>query len=247
MLNRVNDKWNRDNLVAHLEEFYTLYKNRPIKDNDGGMKSPHMFNAWYVVKKMQPEIIIESGVWKGLGTWFFRQASPSTKMVCFDPNPQYRQYTDPGATYITHDFLNTDWMAIPKKNTLVFFDDHQDFMPRLRKAKDVGFKYIMVEDNYPVDQGDCYSPKKILSGESYVLDSAGKRKWMVPSKWDKEYLTEALEVYQEMPPIFGSDITRWGTAAEWPLSLLPDSDSERYPELYFERLDYTWICYMELK
>ena len=51
----MTSKWNHEDIKLHLEEFYNVYSNRPIKDNSGGMKSPHMFPAWYVLKKIQPK------------------------------------------------------------------------------------------------------------------------------------------------------------------------------------------------
>jgi len=63
-----NTKWTREEILTELNEFKNLYENRPIIENEGGMKSPHMFPAWFVVKKLQPKWLIESGVWYGLGT-----------------------------------------------------------------------------------------------------------------------------------------------------------------------------------
>ena len=63
--------FSREEMIELIDEFHQLYQTRPIKDNNGGMKSGHMFPSWFVIKKLQPEYIIESGVWKGLGTWFF--------------------------------------------------------------------------------------------------------------------------------------------------------------------------------
>ena len=63
-------KWKSAEITELINEFSELYETRPIKDNSGGMKSPHMFPAWFVVKKLKPKVLIESGVWKGQGTWF---------------------------------------------------------------------------------------------------------------------------------------------------------------------------------
>lgn len=49
-----------------IPEFLTLYEKRPMKDNAGGMSSPHMFATWFMLKKLQPKYVIESGVWRGL-------------------------------------------------------------------------------------------------------------------------------------------------------------------------------------
>jgi hypothetical protein len=126
-MSKFSEKWSREDLKTAISEFSELYENRPIKDNNGGMKSGHMFPAWYVVKKLKPKYLIESGVWKGLGTWFFEQASPETKIISIDPAPHFRVYSSPNVTYQTLDFLKTDWSHIPKEEAMVFFDDHQYF------------------------------------------------------------------------------------------------------------------------
>ena len=245
------EKWSREDLLNSVDEFNKLYESRPIKDNNGGMKSAHMFSAWFVVKQMKPIYLIESGVWKGLGTWFFEKASPETKIISIDPQPGFRVYTSPISTYQTEDFLKTDWSHLPKEDTLIFFDDHQNFLERMKHANNIGFKKIMTEDNYPYQQGDCYTPKKILSNRKYVIDNAGHRVWYDKNDNDLKYFIENVSIYQEMPPLFKGTTTRWGD--NWdskyptPKELLTTNDIEKYPKFYEEKEDYTWICYIELK
>ena len=248
-----NKKWEREDILANLAEFKTLYKSKPISDNNGGMKSPHMFPAWYIVKKLKPKFLIESGVWKGLGTWFFENASPETKIISIDPEPRFRVYTSDSVEYMTEDFLTIDWTNIlDPSETLVFFDDHQNCLPRLKRCNELGFKKIIVEDNYPANQGDCYTPKKILSQKDYVIDAAGQVTHFTHNPQHFEVLSNMIDVYQEMPPIFKAISTRWGDA--WtdenyptPEPLLSDGHVLQYKEFSLERLDYTWICYIELK
>lgn len=245
------EKWTREDLLNSLAEFSVLYSNRPIKDNNGGMKSPHMFPAWFIVKKLKPKILIESGVWKGLGTWFFEQASPTTQIISIDPEPRFRIYTSQNATYYTEDFLNIDWSWITSPDdVLVFFDDHQDCLPRIKKCRELNFNKIIVEDNYPPQQGDCYTPKKILSDQNYVINQAGNKFYYQKNDSNLKYLKYVLSLYQEMPPIFKSKFTRWGDAWDdnypTPEPLMLDFAASLYPEFYSEKLDYTWICYMEL-
>ena len=248
-----NNKWKTKDLFNHLDEFKELYNNRPIPENDGGMKSGHMFPAWYIVKKLKPKFLIESGVWKGLGTWFFHMASPDTKIFSIEPEPRYIVLRGDDVDYQTEDFLDIDWTSkLDPSETLVFFDDHQNCLPRIKKCEELGFKKIIVEDNYPVNQGDCYTPKKILSKRDYIIDEAGNRTSHKCKPEDYRYLIKALDLYQEMPPIFKSPTTRWGD--EWsgqdyitPEPLLTEFNILEYQTFFAEKLDYTWICYMELK
>tara|TARA_R110000824_G_scaffold27124_4_gene92533 strand:+ start:7117 stop:7866 length:750 start_codon:yes stop_codon:yes gene_type:complete len=248
---KIANKWSRKELLNSLDEFKKLYEDRPIKDNSGGMTSSHMLASWFIVKTMKPKYIIESGVWKGLGTWLFEKASPDTKIISIDPAPHFRVYTSPNATYQTEDFLDTDWSHLPKDDTLLFFDDHQNFLTRLKRAHELGFKHVIDEDNYPKQQGDCYSPKKILANERWVIDLAGSRTWYDKVDEDNEYFKNNVSVYQEMPPIFKGEVTRWGDLWDddypTPEPLLKLEDSIKYSTFFGEKFDYTWICYLELK
>tara|TARA_R110000824_G_scaffold329779_2_gene516501 strand:- start:2011 stop:2763 length:753 start_codon:yes stop_codon:yes gene_type:complete len=245
------EKWKREDLLEEIDEFNDLYAQRPIKDNNGGMKSPHMFPAWFIVKHLKPKYLIESGVWKGLGTWFFEKASPNTQIISIDPNPKVRVYNSPEVTHQTKDFLQSDWSHLPKDDTFLFFDDHQNFLERMKHAHSLGFKKMITEDNYPHQQGDCYTPKKILANRDYIIDQAGRRVLHPKNEEDLEYFKNHVSYYQEMPPLFKSEFTRWGD--KWdsnyptPEPLLDEECKMKYELFHQERKDYTWICYIELK
>lgn len=241
--------FSREEMIELIDEFHQLYQTRPIKDNNGGMKSGHMFPAWFVIKQLQPNYIIESGVWKGLGTWFFEKASPNSKIISIDPNPNFRVYTSSNVDYRTVDFTEQDWNDVDKENTLVFLDDHQNSLQRIKFAKQKGFKKIMIEDNYPYNQGDCYTPKKIISQKKYVIDLAGNRTWYESVPEDYNYFVKNVIKYQEFPPLFKDTLTRWGD--EWSDENYPTNkelltDDIKYHDFFEERKDFTWICYLEL-
>ena len=253
-------KFSTNEIEAGLEEFYKLYNSRPIKDNQGGMKSPHLFNTWLLVKKINPKLIIESGVWKGLGTWILEKAAPDAKILSFDVTYNHLEYSSEKVQYFQQDITTINWNklleekypSIKKEEILIFLDDHQNFLNRIEFVKSIGLTHVLYEDNYPVLQGDTHSPKKILSMEDYVMDKAGDRTTHQFSFFDYERLTEVIEIYQEMPPIFKTDKTRWGD--DWneqkyptkkPYLILEESD--RYPLYLEEASSYTWICYMGVK
>ena len=244
--------WKIEDMRSHMDQFYSLYcGDTPVQNNDGGMKFPHMFLAWYLTKKIQPKFLIESGVWKGLGTWFLEQASPDTKIISIDPFPINRIYTSNKVQYLTEDFATIDFakLGVDVDNTLVFVDDHQNALDRLVQAKSKGFKRMIFEDNYPADQGDCYSIKKILSGKLFCMDMGGRVSHHHPNPQDKVFVENTLSVYQEMPPIHKTKYTRWKTIwdnYETPDSILTEAELLKYPKIQSELQDYTWLCYIEL-
>jgi hypothetical protein len=224
----------RTEILAALKEFTTLYEQRPIKDNSGGMKSPHMFLTWFVLRTLKPAAIIESGVWKGQGTWFMQQACPTAKLYCIEPNGKGIEWRALCAAYFKQDFSEFDWSRVDKENTVLFFDDHQDGIKRVRQACKLGFKHLLFEDNYPIGQGDCYSLK-----QAFAEDGA-----------DAAYLRDVLEVYEELPPVFRTYQTRWKTAWDeipTPEPLLTNVE-QPYQRLFLdEATSYTWLCYARIK
>ncbi|ELR71260.1 hypothetical protein C900_02875 [Fulvivirga imtechensis AK7] len=172
-----------------------------------------------------------------MGTWLFRKAAPQAKLICLDPNPHFRYHTDQDAEYSEKDFFEYDWSDIPKDNTVLFFDDHQNALERLKFASGKGFKHLIFEDNYPSTVGDCYSIKKALAGTGFSPAKAGilpkntlKRRIkkllglktfeflrfvnhpseIPPNEEDRKWMEDKADIYFEFPPVYKMEKTRWG-------------------------------------
>jgi len=85
-------------------EFLDIYEKRPISNNLWGMRSHGMFFLWYLLKQIQPDLVIESGVYRGQSTWMIGQAAPDAKIIAIDPDLTKRIYVSKNATYRTGDF-----------------------------------------------------------------------------------------------------------------------------------------------
>ena len=231
-----------------LKEFKTIYNNRPIKNNDGGMLSTHMFYVWLTAKAVKPKLIVDSGTYKGQSAWLLKQACPNSKIISFDPSKDSREVSCEGVDYISSDFSEYDWSELPDEN-LILFDDHQNAYTRLQQCKWFGFKNIIFEDNYPITQGDCYSLKKIISGSGFrpelfiqgsklqkylklIINTLYKKitrspEQMVqfqsiavkPNEHDKFFLDKNLDIYFEFPPLYQPPTTRWGDS--WTEEIYP--------------------------
>ncbi len=223
-----------------LPEFIEIYSDRPIHDNSGGMDFNHSFATYCIAKKVSPQFIVESGVWKGHSTWLFEQACPLADIICIDPRPDFRQYTSNQASYRTEDFGMIDWSFVEPDQTLCFFDDHQNAYQRLMQLKWWGFSRAIFEDNFPCGEGDSYSLRHVFAGFGHprqqmsaayqptdqenrlraaradqVLHSIHDRQSIVrrPNKVDAAALEKNLEIYQEIRPVHRYDTNNWG--GEW--------------------------------
>ena len=248
-------------MLASLEDFTALYARRPIQDNEGGMSSAHLFTFWSILRVLKPRAVIESGVWRGLGTWLIEQACPDAAIFCIDLDWSNLVYRSGRATYLDRDIALCDWSGVPKRDTVVFFDDHVDAIKRCRDSVNLGFRHLVFEDNYPPGRGDCYSLQQVFAHAGHRRESRGWRAMLgrmlgrqhdqaiEPNANDDAYVRSVAETYEVMPPIFKLAQTRWGDA--WnqptPAPLLTTVD-EPWQQVLFDEADaYTWLCYLRLR
>lgn len=260
--------WNDDEIRASIPQFLDLYSKRPIKDNQGGMKSPHMFATWFLLKKLKPKNVIESGVWKGQGTWLIEKTLPDSNIISIDISLGTREYVSPKVKYFEKDFSVLNWENFKdKEDTVLFFDDHQNAFERLSQGKEFGFKNFIFEDNYPAKQGDCYSLKKAFQHagftpdpqvkkglKNYLLQKLKPKKSNIiePNSLDADHLKNVLDIYYEFPPVIKTEYTRWKD--EWddanyptPKPLFSKTSLEYLKLFHQEAVYYTWICFAKLK
>ena len=160
--------YGREELIDNFKKFLEIYEKRPFKSNIGGMRLAHCFALYFFLKKVNPPLIVESGVLRGQGTWLIENTCPNSEIICIDIYPHKKIYTSKNAKYYSKDFKYLDWTNIPE-NSLAFFDDHQNAVDRLIYAKWCGFKHLIFEDNFPGSQDcDFYSLKRAFSNSGFT-------------------------------------------------------------------------------
>ena len=66
--------WSYEEILKEIKIFCSLYDKRPIKNNIGGMMFNHAFALYFILKKTKPDLVIESGVFKGQSTWLIEKS-----------------------------------------------------------------------------------------------------------------------------------------------------------------------------
>jgi hypothetical protein len=252
--------WTNIGAVEQLKEFAEIYANRPIKDNYGGMFSPHLFAMYHTIKSLKPKVVIESGVFQGQGTYFIEKASPEAELFCVDIDMSKIKYRSNRARYFLGDITKHDWRGVSKSEAFVFLDDHVNAFKRTLQLQKLGFEHLMFEDNYV---SDCYTLKLAFANQGYDAPLTnwrylinlflGRRQdWGTrANENDAKTLEAMVEIYHEFPPIFQTEQTRWGTAWDnslpTPEPLLKSVDHD-YQQIFLDEAKwYTWICYVKLK
>ncbi|XP_038718156.1 uncharacterized protein LOC120011161 [Tripterygium wilfordii] len=171
-------EWTSKDLQKGLQEFVPIYEMRPIKNNLYGMGFDHSFGLWFIARWLKPDLMIESGAFKGHSTWVLRQAMPETQIISLSPRHPEKYlkkgpaYVDGNCTYFAgkdfNDFESVDWKSVMKKHgitdlarVLIFFDDHHNELKRIKQALKAGFRHLVFEDNYDTGTGDHYSLRQI--------------------------------------------------------------------------------------
>ena len=160
-------KWKKEEILEQLEKFKIIYEQRPIKENIHGMRFQHMFATYFILKKINPSFVIESGVFRGQSTWLIENTLPNSKILSIDVDLTQRVYISKKAEYSNIDFKDHDFSNLPA-DALVFFDDHVNHYERLKQAKFFNIKRIILEDNY-VDEkkADFYTINHAIKNEGF--------------------------------------------------------------------------------
>ena len=158
--------WSYEEISREIKIFCDLYDKRPIKNNIGGMMLNHAFALYFILKKTKPDLVIESGVFKGQSTWLIEKTLPTTKLICIDVDLSKRIYISDKAHYTNLDFKFHDFSKVPQ-NTLVLFDDHVNHIERIRDANYFNIKNIILEDNYSSNLGDFQTIKQCYEKHSF--------------------------------------------------------------------------------
>lgn len=161
---KTNSNIDKKKIIALASEWEEVWKERPF-ENSNGLGCQGAFALYYFLKEMNPapELVVECGTWRGFSTWVIKMAVPNAKIICSDPilaskqflnkavfTPEYRLKE---AEYTWQDFSNIE-ITIPEEKrdrAVVFFDDHQNKVPRLEQAIKKGFKHIIYDDNVPYE------------------------------------------------------------------------------------------------
>lgn len=228
----------KEKIYQMAQEWEVIWKRRPFENNNG-LGCQGAFALYYFLKEMSPapEVVIECGTWRGFSTWVIHEALPNAKIICSDPILASRQFLNQSVfqpeyrlsdvDYTWQDFSNIE-INIPEgmaEKIVIFFDDHQNKIPRIQQAAMKGIRHIIFDDNVPFD----YSHE--------TLENIFKK---YPER--KTSITEQFSRYEIFPPIFKAK-TRDNVLLK---GLLEEANKEELDSIYKSKEVYSWVTKVEL-
>lgn len=134
-------------LDADVRAFWTLIGSAPVRQKQGGNGFNGSLQLFVIARAIRPELIVESGVFRGFTTWILRQACPSTRILSFDPVHDQIRYRDANGELHAHDWSAHDFADRGLADALLFFDDHIDQARRVLEAAERGARHLVFDDN----------------------------------------------------------------------------------------------------
>lgn len=215
--------------------------------NFGGMRSPDMFTLFLMLKKINPKIVIESGVHNGWSTLLIRKTlGKNVKIISIDPkeiseggfidkNTNTIYYT--GEKFI--DFSNFDISNLDTNDIFCFFDDHINAFNRLKQCIDKNIKHILFNDNYPINVGGFYS-----------LEHYKKKynKFHFVSEKERVNIDKLIDIYHIFPNIFKSVIplNEGNTECKYIYKNMESPGASKYYIFFKDKHRYSFNTYVKL-
>jgi hypothetical protein len=137
-----------------MTDFDKMWNRRPLKGASGQCGYNNCWWLFHIAKWLNPSYILESGTYKGWSAWVLKQACPAAEIETFDPVDRKGIRAD-GVAYRHYDFVErVELHREPEvhKTTLCFIDDHVSHELRLITLYELGFRYLILDDNLPPDE-----------------------------------------------------------------------------------------------
>ena len=139
------------NTTEMTREFSELYKSKPNKGLTGSAGFNSLLSLFAFAQHIQPDLIVESGVFIGQSTWCLRKSAPDATIESFDIDLSHLQYADPSVNFHEHDWSDFQLPGFEPNKAICFLDDPVDQIRRLLECHERGFKYVCFDDNTPVE------------------------------------------------------------------------------------------------
>ena len=142
-----NLKYDKSEVEGYLNEFDYVFNKSPIKEHESGFGYNEGVFFYTLLKIINPEIVIESGVMKGFTTYLVDNAThDNCKIYSYDINFENNMFNSKKATYINTDITNKI-PPIKNKKTVALWDDHTSQMDRLKFSQQYNIQYNFFDDD----------------------------------------------------------------------------------------------------
>ena len=142
-----NIKYNKSEVLKYINEFDYVFSKSPVKEHESGFGYNEGVFFFTILKIINPELVIESGVMKGFTTYLIDAATTDyCKILCYDINFNNKIFNSPKARYINSD-ISREVPIIKNLKTVALWDDHTSQLDRLKFSQKHKIEYNFFDDD----------------------------------------------------------------------------------------------------
>ena len=142
----------KEMLLKNIALYDQIFREDKISDLNGGMGYNKGLFIFILMSHLQPNTVIESGVWRGFTTYLIDKAIPkNAKIYCFDINLNKVEFKSNKASYFEQDLSQIDDVDYTKVD-FAFFDDHVSIYDRLKLCVLNKINVVVVDDDVSLTQ-----------------------------------------------------------------------------------------------
>lgn len=130
--------------------FYEAYLASPFRERSGGSRLNNALFLFLVAQAIAPDVIIDSGTYKGASAWALALACPDAKIYSFDIDLSHLLERQSSVNYVQSDWATHDFSGVDLSRALCYFDDHVDQVKRLLEASERGVPFAVFDDDFPI-------------------------------------------------------------------------------------------------
>ena len=146
-LSKLNIMSKKSELMNYLNQFQKIFYTSPILDLNSGYGYNEGLILYCILKKLNPTLVIESGVMKGFSTYIIHHAtSHQCKIFCYDINFENLIFKSTKAKYFNHD-ITLNYPNFKNELSFALWDDHTSHLNRLKFSLKHNIKYNIFDDD----------------------------------------------------------------------------------------------------
>ena len=191
-------EYNKSKVEEYLDEFNYVFTNSPIKEHESGFGYNEGIFFYTILKIIEPELVIESGVMKGFTTYLIDAAThKDCEIYSYDINFQNNMFNSKKAKYINSD-INNNIPLIKNKKTVALWDDHTSQLDRLKFSQENNIHYNFFDDDLSLlnIHSDGWPPVPTISMLQDIREfdiRTDKLNWISRDRKGTVYLRELLD------------------------------------------------------
>ncbi|MBI3513241.1 MAG: hypothetical protein HY060_04140 [Proteobacteria bacterium] len=141
--------------VGDVYAYFEVKRRNPAYGQNWTTPGNLSFWLFQLVRALQPQVIVESGVLRGSSLFSLRCASPTPKIYAFDLDFSNLAFRTDTIDYREHDWGTDDVRAVSPTD-FCYFNDHINNCLRIRQCYDRGFKHLVLDDSPNLGELQAY-------------------------------------------------------------------------------------------